>query len=95
MRGVKKRIGLLVAVLLGLGGCVNSDNQVRPPPRPEEYNSPPADDNRYVSPPQYPKDTLNKGLPRQQDDSQGPGGPGGIGNPSSGRGPVRPGAGGF
>ncbi len=84
MRGVKKRVGLLAAVLLGLGGCVTSDNQVRPPPRPEEYNSPPVDDVRYTSPPQFPKDTLNKGLIRQQDDLN-QGGPGGPGNPGGAR----------
>ena len=69
MRGFGARggVGLLAAALVALAGCA-TDNRIRPPKQPEQYNSPPANEERYAGPPPYPKGSLNKGLPRKDDD---------------------------
>ncbi len=82
-------LGLLAALLLGLCGCVATEREIRPPERPEEYNTPPANDSRYLNPPRFPKETLNKGAPRRSDTG------GGLPGPGSLRSPTRPGRGGF
>jgi hypothetical protein len=58
MGGTWKGLGLLVAALIGLAGCASTDDNARPPRRPEEYTLPP-DDPRYAQPPNFPKGTLN------------------------------------
>jgi hypothetical protein len=83
MRGTTSGVGLLVAVLLGLCGCVTTGNHIKAPKLPEQYNSPPADDPRYTDPPKYPKDTMKRPLLRK-DDGMGPGGPGMPGMPGGG-----------
>jgi hypothetical protein len=85
-----RRLGLLAAVLLGLCGCTTTDQQITPPKMPEEFRSPPPED-RYTGPPKFPRDTLNQGLIRRQDDTgtPAPGGPGSPGNPRGGSGSLR------
>jgi hypothetical protein len=78
MRGAR-RLDLWAVVLLGLCGCVTSDNQIKPPETPEQYRSPPAYDGRYAGPPKFPKETLNQDMIRRPDTDGGVGGPGGPG----------------
>jgi len=82
MRGTTNGVGLLVAVLFGLCGCVSTGNQIKPPKLAERFNSPPADDGRYTSPPKYPKELLARPLLRK-DDGIGAGGAG-VGMPGGG-----------
>src|SRR5262245_45075845 len=82
-------LGLLAALLLGLCGCVATDREIRPPVLPEEYNTPPATDSRYLNPPRFPKETMNKGTPRRSDAGGAPPTPGSM------RSPTRPGMSGF
>jgi hypothetical protein len=100
MRGAGRRLrgslGLLLAALVGLVGCTPPNNQLRPPKRPEEYVVPPEEDLRFSTPPDYPKDLLNKdNLIRPKDTTPGlpgtqGGGPNGLSVPgartTSGRG---------
>ena len=84
MRGTTNGVGLLVAVLFGLCGCVTTGNQIKPPKLPEQYNSPPADDARYTNPPKYPKETLARPL-LKKDNGMGAGpGAAGMGMPGGG-----------
>lgn len=85
-----RRLDLWAAVLLGLCGCTTTDQQIKPPEPPEQYRSPPGED-RYLTPPKFPRDTLNQGLIRRPnlDGSTDPGGPGTPGNPRGGSGPLR------
>jgi hypothetical protein len=73
----EKGLRWLGAALLCLAGCRSSGPELRPPPAPEEFNMPPADDPRFSGPPIYPKGTLNQGLlKRDKDrDENGPDGP--------------------
>jgi hypothetical protein len=82
-------LGLLAAALLGLVGCA-TDNQVKAPKHPEEYNVPPEDDRRYSQPPEYAKELLNKDVIVKPDKGDGgPGGPpGGPGGSRSAGGPM-------
>jgi len=84
-----RRLVLWAALLLGLCGCT-TDQAIKPPDPDEQYHSPPGED-RYLNPPKFPRDTLNQGLIRRQnqDGSNDPGGPGTPGNPRAGSGPLR------
>jgi hypothetical protein len=100
MHGAGRRwwsgLGLLLVALAGLTGCKPTNNQLRPPKPPEEYNIPPEEEARFSQPPEYPKDMLNKGnLIQPKDGSAGlpAAGPGGAGAPGSNRGMSMPGRG--
>ena len=56
-------LGLGLLAGLGLGGCSWSTKEVRPPPPPEEFKSPPETDPRYGNPQEYPKETLEQDDP--------------------------------
>ena len=81
MRRIRLLLGLGLMAGLGLGGCSWSHKEVRPEPPPEEFNAPPANDPRYESPQEYPKDTLDQDpLKKSKDSSKGL--PGSLGNGS-------------
>jgi hypothetical protein len=72
-------------VLLAWTGCHEAEPRIKPPSHPE-YILPPADDARFSSPPNYPKETLDAGqfqkeqqkpLGDSSKDAQRFGGPGG------------------
>jgi hypothetical protein len=65
MCGIRCGLGLIGTALLGLAGCWTTDTQIKPPPNPEEYVIPPADDPRFAAPPAFPEKTLNQGLPKK------------------------------
>jgi hypothetical protein len=56
MRRTGLGLGLLGSALLSIAGCHH--NSIRPPVK-EAYALPPADDQRFSSPPTYPKETLD------------------------------------
>jgi hypothetical protein len=88
MRRRRVGLGLLSATLLTLAGCQTPNTTIKPPLH-EEYTLPPADDSRFSSPPNYPKEAIdNNPLKKQStkpgDQPPGPGGrigagPGGMG----------------
>jgi hypothetical protein len=94
MRGERWQWPWLGAVLLGLAGCMTTQPDPKPPPRPDEFVAPPDGDKRCDDPrAAYPPETLNRtdttlhGLtsPPGQKGGRG-GGPGGMGGPSFGPG---------
>ena len=97
MGAMRKGLGGLAAVLLGLSGCWTTHDQMKPPPPPPEFLLPPADDPRFSAPPAFPEKTLNEGLqkkdapfdPSTMGGMHGgppgrPGGMGGMGGPGGG-----------
>jgi hypothetical protein len=61
------------------GGCWTTSwttkPNLKPPPHPEEYTVPPADDARFSAPIEYPKGTLNQDMIKKpSSDQDGPGG---------------------
>jgi hypothetical protein len=88
------RLGLLTALIVGFAGCWTTEQQIKPPPRPEDFSLPPLDDARFSSYPSYPQKTLNQGLLKKDSDPDQPpsgfgrgmgrpGGPGAMGGGSS------------
>ena len=83
MRSSRRGWRWVGAFLLALSGC-HTDPPLKPD-LPEEYRLPPSDDSRFSSPPAYPKETLDSGTfkkdqQRNGDSSRGStgfGGPGG------------------
>jgi hypothetical protein len=77
--------GWLSAVLLVLAGCLSTHPEPKPPPRADEFFTPPEDDSRFSDPrAAYPPETLNRtdGLPKGSNSPfsngvKGPGRPGG------------------
>jgi hypothetical protein len=69
MRGKWWTLGWLGAGLLLAAGCKTPAPNLKPPPRPEELVSTPADDSRFSKPVQYPEDTLNQFPNKKKDDS--------------------------
>jgi hypothetical protein len=59
MRGMRRGLGLIVALGFGVLGCAEHKHIVKPPKHPDEFNLPPEVDGRFSSPPQYPK-SVNK-----------------------------------
>ena len=80
MRRMRARTRWLGSVLLGLAGCYSTQPNLQPPKHPEEYVVPPADGPRFSNPVSFPKDTLNKELPKK--DRQGMPGMPPTGGPS-------------
>lgn len=64
MRRMRGILGWLLAVLLAIVGCQTSRPGFRKPPLVEEYVLPPADDSRFSNPVSYPRETLQKDLPK-------------------------------
>ena len=60
----------VLSVLLAQSGCKN-ESLLRPPKNPEEYRLPPTDQ-RYVDPPQPPKETLNQDPGKKNTDPGAP-----------------------
>ena len=58
---------LTAAALLGLMGCAK-ENLLQPPKPKDEYKTPPADDPRFVNPPNYPNKLLNQDTLHKSDD---------------------------
>lgn len=80
------RIGFLVGMAFSVAsGCHHAPHDpTRPPPHPEEFKLPPAEDARFSKPVQYPKNLLNNDVLQsrmaKKDSNKGPGmgkGPGG------------------
>jgi hypothetical protein len=73
-------LGMLAAIVAA--GCATTQERIRPPKPPEEFN-PPPDDPRYTGPVQYPPEALEQDalLKRTRDKDKGPGGP--IGRPGA------------
>jgi hypothetical protein len=77
--------GLLAFAVIGCHHAVLDPN--RPPPNPEEFKLPPAEDARFSKPVQYPKNLLNSDILQsrmaKKDTNKGPGipkgGAGGMG----------------
>jgi hypothetical protein len=65
MRGTWNGLGTIGAALLCLAGCWTTDAPIKPPPNPEEFVIPPADDPRFSAPPAFPEKSLNQGLPKK------------------------------
>jgi hypothetical protein len=65
---------MIGSALLGLAGCWTTEPQLKPPPAPEEYVIPPADDPRFSAPPAFPPNTLNQGLPKKDKELLDPNG---------------------
>jgi hypothetical protein len=78
MRGEWRRTVWLGLGLLATCGCWDSGPQLRPPPPPEEYSLPPAEDSRFSTPVEYPRGILNQDLIRKPPST--PGGPNGPGS---------------
>lgn len=58
------------AILLGLLGCSHAIKpKMEAPKLVEEYVIPPSDDPRFSKYVEYPKETLNKGIAKQNDSS--------------------------
>jgi hypothetical protein len=70
---------LLVALAVSMAtGCYHAPHDPnRPPPHPEEFKLPPAEDARFSKPVQYPKNLLNTDILQsrmaKKDSSKGPG----------------------
>jgi len=87
MRGMRVIVRWLGAVLLAMAGCQSTDPPIKPT-IPDEYILPPRDDRRFTSPPEYPKESLDSGMfkkeqqPKPSDQTQQPTriGPPGLGS---------------
>jgi hypothetical protein len=56
----RKVLGLMVTGLIGAAGCTSTDAHLKPPKPPEEYNTPPDTDPRYLPGAKlYPKDVMD------------------------------------
>lgn len=55
------RFAFLGLGMLGLASCQNSNPRFTPPPLREEYILPPQDDPRFSNPPVYPKEAMDAG----------------------------------
>jgi hypothetical protein len=93
MRGTGWQLIWLGAALLGLIGCVSAPPNPKPPPRPDEFVSPPANDQRVEDPSAaYPRETMNRtdGVGRggagMSTGMKGPAGRGGTGGAGMGTG---------
>jgi hypothetical protein len=79
MRRIRDLLGLSALLLMTLGGCALTENQLRPPKPPEEYNPPPENDSRYSKPIEYPKDTMDNDALLKKSRNKGPQNPVGKG----------------
>jgi hypothetical protein len=70
MRGARRCIDWLGATLLALAGCHAPEPNLKPEAR-EEYVLPPTDDQRFNSPPTYPKETLDTGTMKKEQGKPG------------------------
>jgi hypothetical protein len=72
--------GLLGIAIAALSSCTTPQPSLKPPLH-EEYVLPPGDDPRFSTPPTYPKEALDSGLPKKDpskaggDSFRGPGAP--------------------
>jgi hypothetical protein len=91
MRRVSVGLRCLGAGLLAVAGCHGPETLK--PPLHEEYVLPPNDDPRFSTPPAYPKETLDSGSPKKDENKKqdGFGGPSGTGGSVPGRMGVAPG----
>jgi hypothetical protein len=80
MRGTWVRIHCLSVVLLA-AGCLTTQPNLKPPPRPEEFLVPP-DDIRFSTPPVFPKEAQRDNNPLKKKDPNDQDIPG-IGGPKS------------
>jgi len=84
-KGVSRIVFLASMAFWGASGCHHAPHDPnRPPPHPEEFKLPPAEDARFSKPVQYPKNLLNTDVLQsrmaKKDSTKGPGmgkGPGG------------------
>lgn len=60
MRRIRDLVGLLFVSAAAVAGCETTDNYVRPPKPPEEFNAPPANDPRYSGPVEYPREVMEQ-----------------------------------
>jgi hypothetical protein len=77
MRRMTNGFGWLAGLLLAITGCTTTDQQnLRPPPQPEQYVLPPQDDPRFSKPVAYPKDLLfsDPTLKKDPNNNTGPNG---------------------
>jgi hypothetical protein len=73
---IRDLLGLSAALLLALGGCTLTEQQLKPPKPAEEYNAPPETESRYSKPIEYPKETMDNDVLLKRAKSKGPGTPG-------------------
>jgi hypothetical protein len=92
MRCVRATLLGLGMLALGLNGCQSSNPRFTPPPLREEYILPPMDDARFSNPPTFPKEAMDAGnMKKDNDVNQKFGGP----IPGMGKGTPSPGGSGF
>ncbi|MFO0928449.1 MAG: hypothetical protein U0736_15715 [Gemmataceae bacterium] len=79
MHRIRNLVAVLLVAAVGLAGCANNENQIRPPKQPEEYRDPPDNDARYSGPIQYPAETMGEDtLLKRAKDKDGKMTPGGM-----------------
>lgn len=62
MRRIRDLLGLLFLAAAAVAGCETTDNYVRPPKPPEEFNAPPLTDSRYSGPVEYPREVMEQDM---------------------------------
>ncbi|MFO0844425.1 MAG: hypothetical protein U0797_18850 [Gemmataceae bacterium] len=74
MRRIRDLLGLLLLAAAAVAGCETTDNYVRPPKPPEEFNAPPANDPRYSGPVEYPREVMEQDMlqKKAKDNSKAP-----------------------
>lgn len=75
--GIWGKWGWLGILAVTMTGCARNELNLKPPPRPEVFATPPVEDARFSKPIQYPQDTLNLPPLKKSSPQGGPGGAGG------------------
>jgi hypothetical protein len=83
MRRIRDLLGLSAVLLMAVGGCTLTENQLTPPKPVEEYNAPPETDRRYSGPIEYPKETMDNDALLKKAKAKGPNTPGPMNRPGT------------
>jgi hypothetical protein len=81
---MRNRWHWLGSLLLILVGCRHTTPDLKPPPQPDDYTLPSADEKRYSQPYQYPKGSNDPSLASSSRNAGGLGTPGTMGGPRAG-----------